>query len=247
MLLWGNQKCHVVSFNYGPLLKYLSCGKTGTQKACDRLSHIFKGLSYFWSAALKMPAHCSSDLWGKACCWKGVDSLWASELLSELHNWSCITQVPSTSSICELKFKETHSNIVKLSNNGSGYQLLQHRMICLGLFLGLGTTHWYRNTKSPEKKISSVVMDRRRQKRTKDFSWIKCKWKWPARFCKQSFSWQWTFSCGEIHFWDSLASAVILPIFYSSVYFFSNWLGDLWCGRASHWTTPGISVIGYHA
>lgn len=61
--------------------------------------------------------------------------------------------VPPTSCICEFKFKRPHSNPVKLSNNGSGYQRLQHNMIYLGLFLGLGTTHWYKNTKSPEKKI----------------------------------------------------------------------------------------------
>lgn len=210
MLPLRNQKCHVVSFNYGPLLRYLSCEKAETQKACDMLSHIFKGLSIF---LIGDPQN--------ACPLQFLSLrkvLLLTVGLSELHSWSCVTQVPSTSYICEFKFMETHSNGVKLSNNGSGYQLLQHKRIYLGLFLGLGTTHGYKNTKSPGKKISSVVKDRR-QKRTKDFSWIKCKWKWPARFCKQSFSWQWD-SCSEIHFWDSLANAVILLSFYSSVCFF---------------------------
>lgn len=46
------------------------------------------------------------------------------------------------------------------------------------------------------------------------------------------FTWQWRFSCSEIHFWDSLANTLILLIFCSSAWFISNWLGSLWCGSS---------------
>lgn len=148
MLPLRNRQCHVVSFNYGPFLKYLSCEKAGTQKACDRLAHMFKGLSLFLIGDPQNACPLQFRSLRKGLLFKRGRLTVG---LSELHNWGCVTQVPSTSYICEFKFMETHSNTVKFSNNGSGYQLLQHKRIYL--FLGLGTTHGYKNTKSPEKKL----------------------------------------------------------------------------------------------